>query len=100
MQNPAWIEAIALKLAPIREKFGPLRVTSWLRPRAINDAVGGAKNSWHLRGSAVDAYPINGSVWDMQRYCELHWPEGVGLGAHRGFVHLDTMRGYRARWPY
>ena len=94
------IEAIALKLAPVRSKFGPLRIHSWYRTPAINKAVGGASQSWHLRGSAVDLSPINSDVWDMQKWLVEHWPEGVGTGAHRGFIHLDTLRFYRARWSY
>lgn len=96
----AGIELLALKLAPVRKKFGPLRITSWYRPPAVNMAVGGARGSWHLRGSAVDLAPVNGNIWDFQKWCLEHWPEGVGTGAHRGFVHLDTQRGYRARWSY
>ena len=96
----AGMELLALKLFPVREKFGPLTITSWYRPPSVNQAVGGARNSWHLRGSAVDLSPLNGSVWDLQKWCLEHWPEGVGSGAHRGFVHLDTQRGYRARWSY
>jgi hypothetical protein len=95
----AGIERMAIALAPVREKFGPLRVTSWYRPESVNKAVGGAKNSWHIQGSAVDLYPANGSVWDLQTWAVENWDGGVGTGAHRGFVHLD-LRGFRSRFSY
>lgn len=42
-------------LDPIRELWGkPLRVTSGYRCKKLNKAVGGAKNSQHLRGEAAD----------------------------------------------
>ena len=95
----AGIEAIALALAPVREKFGPLRITSWLRPSAVNRAVGGARNSWHIRGNAVDLYPVNISVWELQKWAVDNWQGGVGTGAHRGFVHLD-LRPFNSRFSY
>lgn len=43
------------KLQMIRDMFGkPIRITSGLRPRVYNMAIGGAKNSWHIYGKAVD----------------------------------------------
>ena len=42
-------------LQPIREAVGePVIVTSGYRNRAVNTAVGGSKNSAHMRGEAAD----------------------------------------------
>lgn len=42
-------------LDPLREAVGmPITVTSGYRSPALNGAVGGAKNSQHLRGEAAD----------------------------------------------
>lgn len=41
------------KLAILRA-LHPISVTSWFRTRAHNKAVGGAANSKHLSGQAVD----------------------------------------------
>lgn len=46
---------VEVLLDPIREKIGmPITVTSGYRPKKLNDAVGGAKNSNHLYGYAAD----------------------------------------------
>lgn len=42
-------------LEPLRQLYGlPLRVNSGYRSPALNAAVGGAKNSQHVRGEAAD----------------------------------------------
>ena len=42
-------------LEPLRAHFGkPIRINSGFRCKALNDAVGGAKNSYHTKGRAVD----------------------------------------------
>lgn len=46
---------LAYKLQQIRDYFGmPINVTSWLRPPLYNELIGGAKNSLHTLGCAVD----------------------------------------------
>ena len=74
----------------------PLNVNSWYRPVHINNRVGGAKNSRHLFGDAVD---ITSNYLSPQAIYKLldkiHM--GGGLGKYHGFVHID-FRGDRARW--
>ena len=42
-------------LEPLRAHFGqPIRINSGFRCRALNAAVGGAANSYHTKGRAVD----------------------------------------------
>ena len=42
-------------LEPLREHFGvPIKINSGFRCRALNAAVGGAPNSYHIKGRAVD----------------------------------------------
>lgn len=43
---------------PFRSLVGPLRVTSGYRSPEVNAAVGGAQNSQHARGQAVDVAPL------------------------------------------
>ena len=42
-------------LEPLREHFGtPVKINSGFRCQALNKAVGGAANSYHTKGRAVD----------------------------------------------
>ena len=43
-------------LQPLRDCFGPIRITSGLRCPKLNKAVGGVENSQHLKGEAADIY--------------------------------------------
>lgn len=91
----------------VRREFKglPVIITSGYRPKPVNDAVGGAKNSEHLYScpneGAVDFYIDGASVEQVQAYCDKHWPYSVGYGAPKGFVHLGRRAdGQRRRWDY
>lgn len=43
------------------------RITSDHRTKAQNEAVGGATNSWHLTGQALDIAPISGMTFEQFR---------------------------------
>ena len=91
---------LATKLDEIREQWGkPIGVTSWYRPPAINRAVGGARGSQHINGSAADIYPIGGNIFEFQKWLDARWNMALGYGAKKGFVHLDLRPG-RIRWNY
>ena len=47
-------------LEPLRDKFGPLRVTSGYRCRDLNLAIGGAIDSAHMYGCAADLQSMEG----------------------------------------
>lgn len=49
-------------LEPIRRRFGVTRITSGYRCRQLNQAIGGAKNSQHMKGEAADIHVSNKEV--------------------------------------
>lgn len=105
---------------PLREAFGPVRITSGYRSTAHNAAVGGAPLSFHVYtlrygaskrpalgvGVAADVVPARGDVARWQRWASARLGAGVpDLGRSRGaavgypasgFIHLDT--GPRRSW--
>ena len=91
-----------------RTEFGnqPIIITSGHRPKAVNDAVGGAADSEHLYKpgcGAIDWYIKNVPVKLVQDWCDLNWPFSLGYGAPKGFVHLGIRAGSprpRVRWNY
>lgn len=57
-------------LQPIRDRLGPLRVTSGYRSKAVNERVGGSPTSQHVRGEAADFVAVEASqveAWAVVR---------------------------------
>ncbi|MGA1114370.1 MAG: D-Ala-D-Ala carboxypeptidase family metallohydrolase [Aquiluna sp.] len=96
---------IAQALEDVREMLGDasITVTSWYRPPAINRAVGGASQSTHLLGHAVDFQHSVLAPRDVYNRLNGWWGNRGGLAwcdrPGRRFVHIDA-RGYQARWLY
>lgn len=59
-------------LQPIRNKYGkPIIVSSGYRCPKLNKAVGGASNSQHTLGEAVDIHTISDTVKDNKELFDL-----------------------------
>ncbi|PSN19381.1 peptidase M15 family protein [filamentous cyanobacterium CCP5] len=92
---------ICQALEEIRYRFGgrPMGINSWYRPPAINSAIGGATNSRHLYGDAVDFVVSGYHPYDVYAALNSWWGSKGGLASSSVFTHIDA-RGYRARWSY
>lgn len=78
----------------IREAWsGPLGITSGYRPEPINSQVGGVPNSYHVKGMALDIYPIGESLQKFHEWLVQRWSGGYGDGRPKGFIHIDTRNG-------
>lgn len=98
---------LAAFLERVRRNFGnkPVVITSGYRPKAVNDAIGGARDSEHLFSGpgvgACDFYVEGADINEVQRFCDRYWDRSLGLGAAKGFVHLGMRKGNpRVRWNY
>ena len=82
-------------LADVASNFGPVTVTSTCRSVSQNRAAGGAGQSYHLRGEAVD-FRTRGSTGAVYAYLSSNG--GVGGLKHYGggLFHVDT--GPRRSW--
>jgi hypothetical protein len=85
--NPGIVE----KLKQIESSFGgTLQIKSGFRGEAHNRSVGGARNSAHTRGNAVDV-TFEGGIPATLKLIEAASKAGIGgIGVYRpGSVHLD-----------
>jgi len=83
----------------VRHYFGdkPISITSWYRDPESNKQVGGAKESQHMSGKAVDFNVQGINPRAVASRMEKYWGSNGGLGAYNGWTHIDN-RGKRARW--
>lgn len=89
------LHRLAHRLQVIRDVLGrPIIINSGYRSPRHNQVIGGAKNSFHLRGMAADIVVSGMQACEVQRFLK-DWTGGLGSYAH--FTHVD-IRPYRARW--
>jgi zinc D-Ala-D-Ala carboxypeptidase len=92
---------LLVKLEELRRAIGnkPIIINSGYRCKTHNTRVGGAKNSQHMYGKAVDIRVNGMSPRTLEKYADTVFSNGgVGMGGAT-IVHVDT-RGYKARWRY
>ncbi len=77
----------------------PIRITSGYRDPVSNRYVGGARDSRHMYGDAVDFWVEGLDLVDVFYKLKSYHPRG-GLAVGSGFVHLDLRPGSPARWTY
>lgn len=81
-----------------RGEYGrPIQVVSGYRSPGYNQKVGGAPNSYHLRGRAVDVSIVGLLASDVAEMVDTALAHGlVGNGFYRTFIHFDD--GSRRIW--
>ena len=85
-------------LETIRQHFGkPVTVNSGYRTPAHNAAVGGVKDSYHVKGMAADIGVQGVKSKDVAQYAESLKIGGIGWYEKSNFVHIDTRSGC-VRW--
>lgn len=80
-------------LQRIRDAYGlPLNINSAYRTPEHNAKVGGAKNSYHIKGMAADIRISNYTTdFDVMQLAATAEKQGLtGIGVYKGFVHVDT----------
>lgn len=98
--------ALAAEFESLREAFGgkALRVTSGFRSAADNARVGGAGQSQHLLGLAIDFVPPQELDWPAIEAVVLDQANrrgiinGVGFYRKDNHVHIDLREGPLVTW--
>lgn len=92
------VDELIVVLDKLREHFDkPVVITSGTRCTAHNKAVGGAKASQHLYGTAADIKVKDVSPVEVHKYLITTYPNEYGIGMYNTFTHID-VRPYKARW--
>lgn len=77
-------------LQPLREKLGkPITVNSCFRCSELNKAVGGAKNSQHLTGSAADIVVKGISIYDLANFIKDNFEFDQCILEYNVWVHVS-----------
>ena len=89
-------EGFMEKLEALRHEFNePMIVSSGYRSIGYNTTIGGATNSPHLYGKAVDVVISGKSAYRLMKLAIQHGFTGIGVsqrGSHDSrFLHIDTM---------
>lgn len=87
----------------LRDILGvPLWFTSAYRCETHNKAVGGAKNSQHLHGRAVDipVYITGLTYWQLFDLVKWLGFTGIGVNPAKGFIHVDVREGDQVIFDY
>jgi len=95
---------VAKQLEVVRAHFNaPITINSAYRSAVYNRQVGGAVNSQHLSGKAVDIVVSGISPDDVADAIEFLMDEGLiltgGLGRYNTFTHYD-IRGKKVTWDF
>ena len=86
-------------LQPVREQFGPIRISSGYRSPALNAKIGGSKTSQHCNGEAADFESSRVSNPDLARWIakNLEFDQLIlefydGKNPNSGWVHCSYKK--------
>lgn len=85
-------ELLVVYLQKARDYFRvPIILNSAYRTASYNKQVGGAKNSYHVKGQAADLH-TNGKadLFELAKFFESIGCQGIIVYPNSGFVHIDT----------
>lgn len=116
------IEFVEKLLDPLREAWGiyckennlgnaALRVSSGIRCKALNTAVGGSTTSAHYRGYAADLIPYNGKLLEFKNFCinwlsDKNFDQFISEDEHNGiprWIHIgykNSVNIFRKQYKY
>lgn len=90
-----WAPKLFEVLETIRNHFNePVIINSGYRTPTWNEKVGGAKNSYHMKGMAADIVVKGVSTKQVAEYANEIMKNHGGVIRYTNFVHVDVREGY------
>lgn len=82
-------------LQPIRDEFGPVRITSGFRGPILNSAIRGSKTSQHCHGEAADLKITGVSNLEVCKWIveNLEFDQLIYEFGEGGWVHISYRKG-------
>lgn len=90
--RPAIVALVENVLQPLRDYGLPLKIVSGYRCAKLNEHVGGAKSSPHLKGEAVDIRSPFYVPVDIARWIKMLKVPFDQMTVHAGYVHLSYKK--------
>ena len=91
------VELLAVLENLREESLQAVTINSACRCAEHDKAIGGVKNSQHVRGKAADIVVKNQSPEFVGKWLDEKYPDKYGIGIYDTFVHID-VRDVKARW--
>jgi zinc D-Ala-D-Ala carboxypeptidase len=99
--TPAIIETMKLTaekvFQPLRDKVGPIIVSSFYRCPDLNRAIGGSTSSQHMKGEAIDMSGVNVSnaelfeeALKLEQFDQLIWE--FGTDKNPAWIHISYSK--------
>lgn len=85
-------QLLVVYLQKARDYFKvPIILNSAYRTSGYNKQIGGAKNSYHVKGQAADLH-TNGKIdlYELAKFFESIGCQGIIVYPNSGFIHIDT----------
>lgn len=90
-----WAIELLEVLETIRNHFNePVIINSGYRTPTWNTKVGGAKNSYHMKGMAADIRVKNVSPKEVAKFASEYMKNHGGVICYTNFVHVDVREEY------
>lgn len=90
-----WAIELLKVLETIRNHFNePVIINSGYRTPTWNTRVGGAKNSYHVKGMAADIRVKNVSPKEVAKFASEYMKNHGGVICYTNFVHVDVREKY------
>ena len=115
-------EFVTVLLDPLRAAWGiyckdhnlgtaALKVSSGIRCKELNKAVGGSNTSAHYRGYAADLVPYNGKLLEFKNFCiewlsDKNFDQFISEDEHKGipsWIHIgykNSVNIFRKQYKY